>query len=506
MEVSPEAPKPEPAGTEGDGCSDATSAPAVVPEAGPRVVPGWPADPIWARLDGATHPADRRGLDSWLRAMLWVRHEGSERRGGGVWFTPSRDVANLISVLVHDPRWFGVVGRNSFAERDEIRSAPPWHPHEAQGAVAGPWTDADVTRLRAWFARAYAVSPSVRDVEQAVGVAAAGRPFHPVRDYLTQLRWDGSPRLDAWLATYAGAIGSTYATEVGRRWMISAVARVMSPGCQVDCTLILESRAHGTGKTSAFRALVPELGWFSETGITLGDKDSYQNLHGIWLYLFDELDSLQRGQLTRTKNFLTAVTDHYRESYGRRSRHVVRQNVFCGSTNESQYLPDQTGNRRFWPVRVLRPIDVDGIRRDRDQLWAEAMALYTAGQPWHVDNAELRTLCEEEASARTPADPWSDRIAAWLERPTELTVDGFGRQIRKPMPVPDGGWLGADILVHAIGKEIQDVNKSDETRVGLVLGMLGWERGHQRTEHGARVRRYQPSSSQTSGADLSVRP
>jgi putative DNA primase/helicase len=254
-------------------------------------------------------------------------------------------------------------------------------------------------------------------IEQGVAVVAEASAFHPVRDYLQSLHWDGVKRLPTWLSTYCGVEASPYAAAVGARWLISAVARPMDPGCQLDCCLIVEDPRQGTGKSSAFRALVPDPSMYSETGVTLGDKDSYQALHGAWIYLLDELDSLRRSDVTRTKNFLTSVKDHYRPSYGRVARDFARQNVFAGTTNAERYFADRTGNRRFWPVRTRGEIDVAAIRGVRDQLWAEAFDRYANGERWHVDTPELRRLCEEQQADRVADDPWEQLVGEWLAEP-----------------------------------------------------------------------------------------
>ena len=172
----------------------------------------------------------------------------------------------------------------------------------------------------------------------------------------------------------------------------------------------------GAGKTRAFRSLVPVADWYQDTGITIGDKDSYGNLRSVWIYGLDELDSLRKGDVTRIKNFLTAPRDHYRPPYGHRAQDFYRQNVFCGTTNEEQYLVDRTGNRRFWPVRIADVIDTDRIAADRDQLWAEAVVRYRAGDRWHVDTPLLRQLCTEQQADRMQRDPWVDIIAEWLAK------------------------------------------------------------------------------------------
>jgi predicted P-loop ATPase len=407
------------------------------------------------------------------------------------------NAANAITIFAHDPRWTGVLAYDEFAEMVITRSPPPWRPQDAAADQVRPgeWCDGDTTRLQAWLSDAYAIDVSVNDVLQAVVVAAERTRLHPTREYLRSLKWDGKQRLPSMLSTYFGAADTEYTRAIGMRWVISAVARVMSPGCQVDCTLILEG-PQGIGKTSGFRALVPQPSWYSDTGITPGDKDSYQNLHGVWIYGLDELDSLKRGELTKTKNFLTATRDRYRPSYGRCARSFARQNVFCGTTNESVYLTDGTGNRRYWPVRVVHAIDPLAVARDRDQLWAEALVRYEGRESWHVNTPELRALCEAEQAERVQADAWTSIVAAWLAEPIAFEWEEderTGRQTKRRYPYDmRTGVLTVDVLRYALEKPAAQITKADEMRAADVLKSLGYEAGKRVTENGARVRRYKP--------------
>jgi putative DNA primase/helicase len=362
-------------------------------------------------MDG-TEPRRRvNDRDAW-RELLLTRVDAK----GNIVVVPN--VSNAITMLRYHPKWRGVLEWDAFGERIVTRRPAPWHPTVAPFELAaGGLRETDTARITDWFARNEHLTIGAKVVEQGVAVVAEASAFHPVRDYLQSLHWDGVKRLPTWLSTYCGVEASPYAAAVGARWLISAVARPMDPGCQLDCCLIVEDPRQGTGKSSAFRALVPDPSMYSETGVTLGDKDSYQALHGAWIYLLDELDSLRRSDVTRTKNFLTSVKDHYRPSYGRVARDFARQNVFAGTTNAERYFADRTGNRRFWPVRTRGEIDVAAIRGVRDQLWAEAFDRYANGERWHVDTPELRRLCEEQQADRVADDPWEQLVGEWLAEP-----------------------------------------------------------------------------------------
>jgi hypothetical protein len=433
--------------------------------------------------------------DSW-RELLVVKRV---RRGDSEFDAVLPVAANVATIFRYHPSWRGVIAQDAFAGMVVTLKPPPWHPADAPAQIGtGEWTEADSSRAAHWLARRESMQVGPRVVDEAVAVVAESNVVHPVADYLRGLRWDGTARIDTWLPVYFGADDNAYTRGVGARWLISGVARVMSPGCQVDCTLLIEGR-QGIGKTSAFRALVPQPGWYADTGLSLGDKDSYQNLRSVWIYGLDELDSLRRSDVTRWKNFLTATRDRLRPSYGRRSRDFARQNVFCGTTNEDAYLTDRTGNRRFWPVRIGRTVDIAGIARERDQLWAEAVTRYRAGEKWHVDTPEFRQLCEEQQAERVQGDPWEEVIAPWLDDPRERKPGDTSRATGAPFLWSTDGLLTSEVLTHAIGKPARDITKADEMRVAEVLRALGYARGPLHRENGRRVRRYVVTSVPAAG-------
>ena len=395
--------------------------------------------------------------------------------------------ANVTTILTHHPLWLGCVVYDEFRETVAAVKDPPWDPEDAPERVAqGAWTDEDTLRLSSWLVRAERLKVRGADVEAGLSVAAHKRRVHPVRAYLRGLVWDRTPRLDGMLSDYFGTDDGLYERGVGSKWMISAVARIMQPGSQVDCTLIVEGW-QGAKKSSGFRALVPNREWYSETGVVIGTKDSYGALHAVWIYGFDELDSVRRGDTTKTKSFLTATSDKYRPPYGHRDKIYLRQTVFCGTTNEETYLPDRTGNRRYHPVRCRRTVDVTAIERDRDQLWAEAVVRFDAGEKWYVDTPGLQALCSEQQAERVIADPWVEMIAAWLATPTQLSFDG-GTDHREPLDTRKGVTT-CEVLTHCLGMRKGDVDTRHEMRVGAALRELGY--GVRRERDGtARVRRY----------------
>jgi predicted P-loop ATPase len=260
-----------------------------------------------------------------------------------------------------------------------------------------PLTDGDVSQVQEWLQHVGIPKIGREIMGQAIHLRAQERPFHPVRDYLDLLRWDGVNRLDSWLTRYMGADESPYVKSIGRMFMIASVARVHEPGCKADYVLVLEG-PQGAGKSRACEALGAP--WFSDSlpDVTR-DKDASQHLRGKWIIEISELSALGRAEAEALKSFISRLVERYRPSYGREEAIEPRQCVFIGTTNRSTYLGDDTGGRRFWPIKVGL-VDVAAIAADRDQLFAEAVAAYRSGERWWPDGAFERDHIRVEQEAR----------------------------------------------------------------------------------------------------------
>jgi predicted P-loop ATPase len=419
----------------------------------------------------ATASVEPPSSDTWKRGLL-MRWLGNGQQ------VVRPIAANVAHILSTHPDWRSLLAYDELRECVvKLRPAPCREIDRAK-IETREYSDDDTRRTIAWLSEVVGIDCKKEIVDDAVQIVAATNPVHEVRDYLRALKWDGVERLPTMLSTYFGTKQSEYTAGVGVRWMISAVARAMRPGCQVDCVLILESpHRQGPGKTSGFRALVPpsmspHSRLYADSGIVIGNKDSMENLRGVWIYGFDELDSLKGGELTRHKTFITQTTDRFRPAFGRRARDFPRQNIFCGSTDKEVYLEDGAGNRRFWPSRVETTVDVEAICRDRDQLWAEAMVRFHRPEAWHVDTPEFRALCESEQADRVTPDDWEPIVAAWLRAPGTI----LGERVDI-----SSGVLTADVLEHALRMQPRDITKAHSMRVAGVLRSLGFERT-QKTE------------------------
>ena len=382
---------------------------------------------------------------------------------------PLSNIANVCEVLSRHHNWQGVLAFDEFAQAVISRSPPPVRAQDKPSEhVTGEWSDEDSIRTVAWMSSECGFSPQLHFVEAAVRVIARRHSFHPVREYFQRQKWDGKPRLDYWLSRYFDAKQSEYTAAVGSRWLISAVARIMEPGCKADCMLVIEG-VQGAGKSSAFEALASKA-WFADTPLDLGNKDSYQGLRRKLIYEIGELASFKGKELGRIKNFVSAYVDNYRPSFGRKNQDFPRQLVFAGTTNDDDYLLDPTGARRFWPVRGGK-VDVSAIREDRDQLWAEAFLRYQQKEKWYVDTPELEALCKAEQELRRPDDPIKEMLRQWLVSPRIKRHEDSD----KVLPIHEG-ILISDAILGCLQKRPGDVRDSDSQRMGRLFKELGWVR------------------------------
>lgn len=367
---------------------------------------------------------------------------------------------NVFKVLQHHPDWSGCLAMDEFANAIRVRRDTP------TGLRAGAsWDEDQDFKLGLWLAqqlRLFIKSDSM--ISSGVRAAAVANVYHPVREWLDSLEWDGVPRLNEWLSEYAGVDYTEYAAAVGRKFLIGMVARIYRPGCKMDTALILEG-IQGEGKSTIARALAGE--WFSDTTFVMGDKDSFMALRGKWAYELAELDSFNRSESTRAKAFISSSTDSYRAPYDRISKDWPRQCVFIGTTNQYEYFKDASGNRRYWPVLCSNTLNAAGLAAMREQLFAEAVKLFRDGERWYPDRDEQTRLFSPEQEAREIHDPWEIAIAEWIKGcPNEVT--------------------SLDVMCGALKMEVSKIDGAKQTamRVGVCMRKLGW--GKKRRTGGAR--------------------
>jgi predicted P-loop ATPase len=315
--------------------------------------------------------------------------------------------------------------------------------------------DADVLSLQEYLQRAGLSRISRETVADALYIRARERSFHPVRDYLSSLQWDRQPRLDGWLSDYLGADRSDYTKAIGSMFLKSAVARIFQTGCQCDYMLILEGN-QGAGKSSACRILGGQ--WFSDSlpPVRYAGKDASLHLNGKWVIEIGELASAKHADTEMLKAFITRQEENFRPPYARFERRQPRQCVFIGTTNKDAYLDDPTGGRRFWPVKV-GVVDTEALIRDRDQLFAEAVERFKAGERWWPDRDFEESQILPQQSARYEADAWEDPIREYLKGVERTTI--------------------LQVAEQALVFQKADFRKAEENRVRSIMTSLGWAKG-----------------------------
>jgi predicted P-loop ATPase len=325
-------------------------------------------------------------------------------------------LANVCAMLRRAPELQTMLAYDEFAAKTMLMSPPPWM-FDRQSFQPRAWTAHDDLLLTENVQRA-GIPVKVPTTSQAVELVARERAYHPVLDYLDALESDGKPRLDGWLTEYLGAVETPYTQSIGRSALIGAVARIRNPGCKVDTVPIIENH-QGALKSTALRTMFEP--WFSDELADLGGKDAAMQTQGVWAIEISELDAMTRSEVSRIKAFISRSTDRFRPPYGSRVIESPRACVFWGTTNIDAYLKDETGGRRFWPIKAGR-INITALAAGRDQLWAEADRLYKAGAAWWIVNPEAQRIAAGEQTARYQGDPWDDLIASYLETVADVSV------------------------------------------------------------------------------------
>ncbi len=361
-------------------------------------------------------------------------------------------LANAVAVLGSAENTKNAFRYNELTGNIEYRSKTGWR----------PLVDADVSSFQIWLQRSGMSRITRGDVEQAISARAKTRPHHPIREWMDGLQWDGVPRVNTWLNTYLGATSDEYTHLVGRLFLIGMVARIQQPGCKMDNMLILEG-PQGAGKSSALGILAGNE-YFSDGLADIGSKDASLAMRGRWLIEIAELAASSKAEAEHLKAFVSRSTERYRPPFGRLEVSEPRQCVLAGTTNVGTYLKDASGARRFWPVMVGQ-IELEGLERDRAQLFAEALHLYQSGAIWWPTPEQQQALFMPEQDARFEADPWESYVAQYLEEASKA-AEGEGKECRVT--------VGDVATCRGINLEVSRTTTRENRRIAAILQRLGW--------------------------------
>lgn len=404
---------------------------------------------------------------------------------------------NVMLILRNHPAWEGVLGYDDFAKRLVLRREPPC------GGEIGPIKDGDEVRIAAWFGRKETFStyvPTSIAREASIGVSYEFT-FHPVRDYLESVKWDGIERIPTFFSDFCGSTHNATNAGFALNFFIACVARIFSPGCRARLMLVLEG-PQDISKSTLARVLCGEE-YFADLGTAASDKDFFQIIQGRWIVEISELASFARAEASHIKRAISTNIDRFRPSYGRNAEDFPRQCIFFGTVNPLDgWQKDPTGGSRFMPVEV-REINIEAIIAIRDQLWAEAVHRYRNGEPWW----KLPEGAKEEQDSRYEDDIWTPRIIRWLEgkmRPVQSASDMYPT----PATCYPSGWEGkvkhctvAQIMAYALEIEVKKQDNAQAGRVGKIMHRLGWKRKQVRVG-GARIWTYfRPDAEETEPPD-----
>lgn len=322
-------------------------------------------------------------------------------------------ISNFLLIIENEPMLKGKIAYNEFSNRAVVIEGLPWRKDDNKS----DWNDTDDSGLREFIEKYYEIS-NITKCADALALSFEKHSFHPIKDYLSSLLWDGVKRIDTLLIDYLGADDTSYVRTVTRKILVAAVARVFVPGIKFDNMPVL-SGPQGIGKSTLIKKLGKQ--WYSDSLTTVQGKEAYEQLQGVWLLEMGEMMATKKADIEATKHFLSKQEDIYRVAYGHRTTHFLRQCVFIGTTNDREFLRDKTGNRRFWPVDVgvnLHDKNVwDDIKEyDIDQIWSEAIELWKNKEPLYLTSEENKEA-QKQQEGHSEESAKAGLIEEYLNKP-----------------------------------------------------------------------------------------
>jgi len=441
------------------GISKAKCLEVIIENYNPKLEPPLPNDELEHSVNSAYRYAKRPAGTLNASAIFKVAEVGEPINFGKIAYDMNKDnrplktLNNAVNYLITLPQIQDAFRFNVFSGMIEINSSAPWY--KERGSRGPNLSDEDIVLLKYFLAKTMQVEFSQQSVLEAIIVVAHKRHYHPIRNYLNALKWDGVPRIDTWMIKYGHAIDTVYTRDVGRKILCAAVRRVFEPGCKWDYVLIVEG-SQGIGKSTACRILGRN--WAGDMQLDPHAKDSIAMMLGKWVIELSEMTALRWHDANSLKSFITREKDTVRLAYERHAKDFPRQSIFIGTVNPEHvgYLNDITGNRRYWIVRFNGQVDLVSLENDCDQLWAEARLRYEDEKPYLSGDAEkLQVL---EAQARMPEDPMRSNVVRWVRdnpETMEITTDG---------------------ILEYLGVPMKSINRADQSRIAQALVEMGWDK------------------------------
>lgn len=444
----------------------------------PRCIPSWSSEDLRRKVTNAYEYATKtpQGIKSIQASFHPVEKEPRrveikyQTNGKGVIkrsmhnlkmffeFPTLREVDDTkVKKALNIPPIGNYLALNQFSHNIDWRKPAPWFKSSAE------WTDEDAIEFKSILSEQLSMDFPTVLIHEVASVCASKRAFHPIRNYIESCIWDGTPRVENWLTTYCKAADNLYTRFVGRKTLIAAVARVFSPGCKFDYVLTLEG-AQGIGKSYMWEILTSP--WFTDAPLHIQDRSAIEIMRGKWVVELAEMDALTKYESQTIKGFLSRNEDRCRMAYERKAKSFPRQNIFVGSINPevTGWLKDRTGNRRYWPVAVGK-IDLEGLKRARDYIWAEAYQLFQSGEDLRITDQRVQMMMNSEVANRMQEDPWFGLLEEHLHN------NAADYLIRGQLTV-----IPVELYTRYIGGSAAGFKIADANRIASILKILGFEK------------------------------
>ena len=400
-------------------------------------------------------------------------------------------IDNISIILNNDPRLKGRIALNLFEQREVALRDLPWR--KITAGVPENLTDKDDAGIRHYIENTFKIANTPK-TNDAMAITMLKNSFHPVKDYLHGLTWDGTSRIDTLLIDYLGAADTAYTRAVTRKTLVAAVARIYAPGVKFDYVLTLVGK-QGIGKSTIIKRLGKA--WYSDSFGSVQGKEAFEQIQGVWLVEMGELAGLKKADLETVKHFISKQEDRYRVAYGRRTENFPRQCVFFGTTNNKDFLRDPTGNRRFWPVDLYvcqhtKSVFTDLTDEEINQVWAEAVTLYKAKEPLFLSK-EMEEAAYKVQLEHSETDERTGLIQKYLDTLLPENWEDLGVFERRAYLAGDelqaeGTIVRNRVCAAEIWCEVLGGNQKDMTRFNtkdihdMMRNIDGWK------EHCTRVR------------------
>lgn len=408
----------------------------------------------------------------------WLAELQTDRKGNVL-----STIDNALIILRNDPKLKGLFALNQFDLREVALRNMPWRGITPNTQFL---QDSDGAGLRHYLEKYYEIK-SRTVIQDAVAMICEENGFHPVKNFLKELKWDGTPRLETLLIDYLGAKDNAYIRTIIKKVLLAAIYRIYHPGHKFDYVLTLVG-AQGVGKSTFVKKL--GMGWYSDSFGTIQGKEAYESIQGVWLMEMGELAGLKKAEMETVKHFISKSEDRYRVAYGRRTQNFPRQCIFIGTTNNRYFLHDPTGNRRFLPVDVCEETPNKSVWDDLNvdevsQIWAEASELYKRKETTYLGKEveELARLEQEEHSEQDErAQGIKDYLDTLLPSDWEKMSDYQKRDFIRGNELSEKGTQPrmrvhlADIWREHFGRNAADLHKYEAKELRQIMATFDdWE-------------------------------